>query len=177
MTQDEVLRDLWTASWMSKGEPPNDKDKAQWWAYSPSLLERGPQINHRSPVFPDFDAGRAYQMDRMLGFRSGGADIPPYGLWASPQTPFFSPVPPYPGDAQQEPPPPIQNPPVMTENGTLDDRLARIEALLAKVAAQGAERLNIMDGKMETLLRSPQVGTVSVPYLGSGKITLQPIVK
>lgn len=167
LTADQVARKLWAATWSTRNRAPNEQDKIYWNPQFWNDLDRH-GLEEMNPPHPN------YAYDRALGWQAMGSDVPPYGPYALPPTPL-QPVPPYPGDTQPIPEP--NPPPISTENGTLDDRLARIEALLALVSAQGAERLKIIDGKVETLLRSPQVGTVSVPYLGSGKITLQPIVK
>lgn len=99
-----LLHDLWTASWMSKGSAPTAGDETYWRDNSAGMLERGPQIGYRSKVFPEWDAGRAYRIDRMLGWQSGGADIPPFGSWANPPAAFHD-VPPFPGEASPEQPP------------------------------------------------------------------------
>lgn len=134
-----LLRDLWTASWMSKGSAPTAGDETYWRENSAGMLERGPQINHRSPVFPDWEPGRAYRMDRMLGWQSGGADVPPYGNWANPPTPFHT-VAVFPGDAPAPEPTPEPLPsPEPTPLPDLPlaaivDRLEHIETFLRAVA-------------------------------------------
>ena len=162
-----LLRDLWTASWMSKGKPYTERDETAWRAYSAALLARGPEIRYRSQVFPELDAGRAYRMDRMLGWQSGGEDIPPYGKWASPPTPFHD-VPPFPGDAPPEPvpvPPAPPGPPTPPAESVTD---------LATVLA----RMNARFDNLERLAERAYTGTVKLPAVlggGSRTITLHPV--
>lgn len=154
-----LLRDLWTASWMSKGKAYDQRDETGWRGYSQGMLDRGRELNYHSQVFPDLEPGRAYRMDRMLGWQSGGADVPPYGNWANPPTPFHT-VAVFPGDALVAPEPPAtpptdQNPPfieptqvlalLQAMNGKLDTLLARAtsvtmtttsDALMSKALVQ-----------------------------------------
>lgn len=170
LTAEQVARKLWAAVWGSRNRPPNDSDKSYWTTDFWNALDKH-GTEEMNPPHPD------YAYDRALGWQATGDDVPPFGPFAQPPTPL-RPVPPYPGDTQPSPTPtptPEPAPPTDTDDGGLDGRLARMEAILAFISTQGAERLIALEGKVDRLLQQPQVGSVSVPYLGSGKITLQPI--
>jgi len=154
MTEDAIRRILWRCIWMSRGEAPVDADYAYWVPMWPGLVARGVEIGHPN-----------YGEDRVLGWQAGGADVARFGAYADPPTAYHL-VPPYPGDDSGPVIlPPVVAPPIPlpTPVDVLLEAYKRIEgkldAVLAAIAAVKAPTYE---------------GTVQVPYLGTGKVTLTP---
>lgn len=164
LTADQVARKRWAAFWGTRNRAPNEQDKIYWNTQFWNDLDRH-GLEEMNPPHPN------YAYDRALGWQAMGSDVPPFGPYAQPPTPL-QPVPPYPGDEQ---PPPDPIPPPMTENGTLDDRLARIEALLAKAVAQGTEQLAAIRTQLDAVQRMSYTGSGRIPYLGTTTFTLDPV--
>jgi hypothetical protein len=97
MTQDEMKVEIWNAAWATRGEAPTQKDYDYWLGLFPGLLARGDEIHFAG-------GGLGYARERMLGWQSSGTDIPKYGKYAVPETPYHD-VPPYPGTEAPAPAP------------------------------------------------------------------------
>lgn len=146
MTEDQIRRILWRCIWMSRGSAPVEADYAYWVPMWPGLIARGIEINHPN-----------YGEDRVLGWQAEGADAARYGDYATPPTAYHT-VPPYPGDTADPPIPDAGPSPEMVMLSLVLKRCDELEALIQAwhVAFPGYD------------------GTVQVPYLGTGKISLTP---
>jgi len=138
MTEDAIRREIWAASWMTTGHAPNEMQYQWWLEHWAELLARGEEIHYRSPIPENGTGGLAYARDRLLGWQTGGSDIPPYGRWATPPSAFFSPVPPYPSQAAPAPTSDPTQAPSPEPGLTIADvlvRLDHLETLIRMLAA------------------------------------------
>src|SRR5262245_14558911 len=95
MSELENRRKLWRASWMSRGQAPDGGASAYWLPMWDELDRHG-----RDEMRPPVDD---YAFKRALGWQSEGADVPPYGDYAHPPTPYHE-VPPFPDDVPRPSP-------------------------------------------------------------------------
>ena len=96
LTDRQIRDQVWKASWMTQGRAPTDGDYNYWGARWPTLEARGLELGD-----PE------YAVNRLLGKGATGADVPPFGEYANPPSPYRS-VPPSPWvDAA----PPANDPP------------------------------------------------------------------
>jgi hypothetical protein len=138
MTEQETRRQIWIGTWRSKGHAPEDGDYVYWLREYPGLLARGLEIGYRSPN-PDSD----YAMDRLMGWQATGADVPPFGPYANPPTPYhFGPA--FPVTATD--PPPVDGPPPVDPGSD-----PHVLAVMLAISA----RLDAIDAKLAQRAQSP----------------------
>lgn len=97
-----------------------------------------------------------YAWKRMLGWLAGGADIARFGLYAIPPSPWHGTI----------VDPPVVVPPVDVPPAGPSPEMGMLSLVLTK--------LDDLEGLIRALKPPVYEGTVQVPYLGSGKITLTP---
>jgi hypothetical protein len=108
-----------------------------------------------------FQGDPVYYWKRMLGWQAGGADVARYGLYAQPPSPWRVPV-----VSLPTLPDPPSAPPDETAAGVLALVLARLEAI--------EQRLGNIDIPVPATKFPVYEGTIRVPYLGTGSVTLTP---
>lgn len=103
MTPTDIDREIYVAKWQTEGHDPDERDYAYWREKAPELIARGIEIHFGGGA----DPGRAYMREKLIGWQATGADLPTYGPYAVPPTPFHA----VPSDVPVPTPTPVPEPP------------------------------------------------------------------
>lgn len=128
MTAAEIDREIYVAKWQTEGADPNERDYVYWREKAQELIARGIEINFGGGA----DPGRAYMREKLIGWQATGADLPTYGPYAVPPSPFHAVMQPV-----ETQPPPVDNQPPPVPYGDLQNvlkALGEIKATLGTLA-------------------------------------------
>lgn len=146
MTDDQIRRQIWIDIWSSRGSAPNEVDYTYWVGKWSELVARGIELGN--PNYAD---------QRVLGMGAGGADVPPFGPYATPPT-AAHPVPPYPGDVSVPTPIPMPLPlpdfPPAIAPWVTPQQLAESEARILARIDKAATDINTSLGSIRPIIQA-----------------------